>query len=381
VFPNIRTHQDDGGKGLNSPLVSVTMVVCNVERFLAESIESILRQTFADFEFIIVDFGSTDRSKSIISSYAAKDSRVKFHEIPHCGLGDARNASCSLAQGKYIAVMDADDIALPDRLSAETDFMEKHPDVGVVGGATEWIDATGRVWGIHDCPAEDQEIKSALPVYHPFFHPALLIRREAFALVGGYRSAFAPAEDYDLTMRISQHYRCANLKQVVLQYRIHTYQLSQKQRSQQTFGKLAAQVSALSRRNGNPDPLNDVVEITSALLAQLGVTYAKQQQEVALDRHQWIRNRIAVGEYSVALDAALEMLQSDLEHVERWLIVDLRLLAARLYWKRHKFVRSCVTAAHAFMLRPIIAGRPAKQLLRRFQLQNHLQPTSPGEGL
>jgi len=355
------------------------MVVCNVDRFLTESIESVLRQTFTEFEFIIVDFGSTDKSKSIISYYAARDSRLKFHEIPHCGLAEARNAACSLAQGEYIAVMDADDVALPNRLSAEVDFMEKHPDVGVVGGATEWIDATGRGWGIHECPTEDREIKSALPAYHPFFHPALLIRRQAFSLVGGYRSAFAPAEDYDLTMRISERYKCANLKQVVLQYRIHTYQLSLQKRKQQTFGKLAAQASALLRRNGDPDPFDAVAEFTPAVLARLGVTYAKQQQEGALDRHQWIRNRCAVGEHTLALEATLELLQSDLEHVERWLIADLRLLAARLYWSQGKFARSCLAAAHAFITRPIIVGRPAKQLLRRFQFLNRLQLSSSEE--
>jgi hypothetical protein len=363
---------------MNSPLVSVAMVVCNVDRFLTESIESILHQSFTEFEFIIVDFGSTDRSKSIISGYAAQDSRLKFHEIPHCGLAEARNAACSLAQGKYIAVMDADDIALPNRLSAELDFMEKHPDVGVVGGSTEWIDATGRGWGIHECPIEDCEIKSALLEYHPFFHPALLIRTQAFRLVGGYRSAFAPAEDYDLTTRISERCKCANLKQVVLQYRIHTHQLSLQKRKQQTLGKLAAQASALSRRSGNQDPFDTVAEITPAVLAELGVAHPKQQREAALDRYQWIRNMCSVGGYSLALDAALEMLQSDLEHVERWLIADLRILVARLYWRQGKFARSCLTAAHAFIMRPVIVGRPAKQLLSRFQFQNRLQLSSTG---
>ena len=363
---------------MDNPLVSVAMVVCNVDRFLAESIESILKQTYREFEFIIVDFGSTDNSKSIASSYAVRDSRVKVHEIPHCGLAEARNASCSFAQGKYIAVMDADDVALPNRLSAEVDFMEKHPDVGVVGGATEWIDATGKGWGVHDCPTEDREIKSALPVYHPFFHPTLLIRKQAFDHVGRYRSAFAPAEDYDLTMRISEHYNCANLKQVVLQYRIHTYQLSLQKRQQQTFGKLGAQVSALSRAKGNPDPLNEATEITGAVLAQLGVTYAKQQQELALDRQQWIRNRCAVGEHTLALGAAVEILESDLKHVERWLIADLQILVARLYWRQGKFARSCLSAAHAFIMRPIIIVRPAKQLLGRFQVQDRLQLSSTG---
>src|SRR5271169_6728077 len=98
------------------------MVVCNVDRFLAESIESILGQTFREFEFIIVDFGSTDNSKSIISSYATRDSRIKLRVVPHCGLAEARNAGCFLAQGQYIAIMDADDVSLPNRLLWEVEF-------------------------------------------------------------------------------------------------------------------------------------------------------------------------------------------------------------------------------------------------------------------
>src|ERR1700751_330870 len=98
---------------MNDPVVSVAMAVCNVGRFLAESIESVLAQTFSDFEFIIVDFGSTDKSKAIAASYAGKDSRIKVYEIPVCGLAEARNAACSHARGRYIAVMDADDFCLP----------------------------------------------------------------------------------------------------------------------------------------------------------------------------------------------------------------------------------------------------------------------------
>ncbi len=101
------------------------MVMCNVDRFLAESIESILGQTFRDFEFIIVDFGSTDKSKAIASSYATKDSRIRFHEIPNCGLAEARNVSCSLARGRYIAIMDADDVSVPDRLMLQIEVHEE----------------------------------------------------------------------------------------------------------------------------------------------------------------------------------------------------------------------------------------------------------------
>jgi glycosyltransferase involved in cell wall biosynthesis len=210
----------------DSPLVSVVMVVCDVERYLSEAIESILNQTFREFEFIILDFGSTDSSKSIASDYAARDSRVRLHDIPHCGLAEARNASCLLAKGRYIAIQDADDISLPDRLMREVEFMEEHPEVGLLGGTSEWVDAETKPLWIHQVPTEDSEIRIALLTCCPFIQTSVMIRGEAFSRVGGYRAPFAPSEDYDLWLRISEHFQCANLKQVVVKYRIHPYQLS-----------------------------------------------------------------------------------------------------------------------------------------------------------
>lgn len=349
---------------MSQPLVSVVMVVCNVERFLAESIESILGQTFRDFEFIILDFGSTDNTKSIVSGYAAQDSRIKLREIPHCGLAEARNAACSLAQGRYIAVMDADDVSVPERLRWESVFMDTHPEIGVLGGAIEWIDRAGRPLRVDSRPEEDHEIRAAFPTRYPFCHSTLLMRRDTFVLVGGYRPIFVQAEDYDLAMRMSEHCKCANLRQVVLKHRLHAYQLSAQKGRQQTLFKLAARVSASSRREGNGDPLKSNQEITPALLAHLGVSQARQQREVALDRFQWIRNMCMAGEYSLALEAGVEMLHSDLEYVERWLIADLQLRVARLYWQQGRFGRSFVAAANAFKTRPIMLGRPLKQLLQ-----------------
>jgi hypothetical protein len=365
---------------MNQPLVSVVVVVCNVDRFLTESIESILGQTFREFELIILDFGSTDNSKSIISSYADRDSRVKFHEVPPCGLAEARNAVCSLARGRYIAVMDADDIALEGRLMWQVAFMENHPEVGVLGGAIQWIDATGRPLRIDPRPTQDHEIKAALPDHYPFCHATVLMRRDAFVLAGGYRPVFAQAEDYDLAMRMSEHCRCANLKQVVLKHRLHAHQLSSEKGTQQTLCKLAAQASALARKNGSPDPLSSVGEITPAALVRLGVTDARQQRQVALDRYQWIRNMCMASEYSIALKAALEMLQSDLEPVERWLIADLRLLAARLYWKQGRFLRGILTGAQAFAARPVMLGRPVRPLLQWLWSPNRRELTPSWEG-
>ncbi len=352
---------------MKNPRISVVMVTCNVERFLPEAIGSILGQTFTDFEFIIVDFGSTDKTTTIVSSYAAKDSRVRLHEIPSCSLAEARNAGCSLARGKYIAIMDADDISVPDRLMLEIAFMEGHPDVGLVGGVTECIDAEGSSLAIrsHDFPAEDGEIRSALAVRCPFCQPTVLIRKEAFVLVGGYRPLFAQAEDYDLWLRIAEHFRCANLNEVVLKYRIHPFQISMRRRSEQTLCVLAAQASATARKKGTPDPLDTFDKITPAALVSLGITEAIQEQMVVNDSRNWIRNMCLAGENCVALDAAIETVEIHWAYVERWQIADLYLTIARLYWRQKKFLRSFLAALRATATRPKVVGRPLRPLLER----------------
>jgi len=353
---------------MSTPLVSVSMVVCSVDRYLAEAIDSILGQTFQDFEFIIVDFGSTDGSKSIISKYAAIDSRIKFYEIPHCGLAEARNAACSRAQGKYVAIMDADDVCLPERLAWQVDFVERHPEVGAVGGAVEWIDATGRPLATFRHPLTDREIRSGLLTHSVLWQPSVLMLREAFVRVGGYRGPFAPSEDYDLWLRISERFQLANLERTVLKYRIHPNQVSVRKMAQQSLGALAAQLAASSRRDGLPDPLTSVEEITPNSLAVLGVSRAEQQSYLASYAMHWIRSFCMAREYSAALNVAREILRSDVEQVERWQVANLWLVAARLSWKQRRFAEACLSAARAVATRPIILGRPIKPLLQSARL-------------
>ena len=356
---------------MENPRISVVMVTCNVQRFLAESIESILGQTFTDFEFVIVDFGSTDRTIPIISSYADQDSRIRLHEIPTCGLAQARNAGCSLARGEYIAIMDADDISLPDRLQLEVAFMEKHSEVGLVGGVTECIDAAGAPLAMrsHDFPEEDGEIRSALAVGCTFCQPTVLMRRQAFVLAGGYRPVFVQAEDYDLWLRISERFQCANLKQPVLKYRIHPDQVSMRKRSEQTLCVLAAQASTTARKTGVADPLNRIEEITAEALAALGVSEGKVQNALASDYRNWIRIMYDAGEYSTALKVTVESLQSsDWRCAEKWRIADLWLIAAKLHWRQKEFLASLLALGHAVVTRPVVAGRPLRPLLRRLGL-------------
>jgi hypothetical protein len=349
---------------MNSPVVSVVMVARNVDRFLAEAIESILAQTYRDFEFIIADYGSTDESIVITSGYAAHDSRIRFFRIPPCGLAEARNAGCSRAQGRYIAVMDADDVAVPERLALQVAFMEEHPEVGLLGGAVRWIDAMGRPLRVDSVPTADQTIRTELEVRCPFWQPSVLIRTQAFALTGGYRAAFAPAEDYDLWLRIVEHFQCANLPDVLLNYRIHPYQVSMRKRAEQTRGILGAQVAAAYRKSGRPDPLSQAREISPETLAALGVPHSKQHDVFVSDLQLWIRHMCMAGEYATALHAALEMLQTDLSDIARWKVANLHLTVAGLLWRQKQFLGSALSIGRAVLTRPLVVGRPLKVLLK-----------------
>lgn len=351
------------------PAVSVVMVACNVDRFLSEAIESILSQTFSDFEFVILDFGSTDETMDVISSYAAADGRIKTHQIPRCSLPEARNTACSYAQGRYIAVMDADDVCLPNRLQLEFDFMESHPDVAIVGGATEWINAEGRSLGIHRVPTEDDSIKRALTVRCPFWHPTVFLRRDAFDLVGGYRRIFTYAHDYDLELRIADRFQVANLKQVVVRYRVHPSQVTFRKQNLQTLCKLAAKVSAASRKATLSDPLCNVCEITTSSLTALGVSKLMQHNAIVSDCLVWMRNLLAAGEYAAVLHAATEILTSKSITVLPWQRADVYLTVAKIHWRRGNVLNAIGAILRAIITRPIIVGRPLKALF----LQDHSQ--------
>jgi cellulose synthase/poly-beta-1,6-N-acetylglucosamine synthase-like glycosyltransferase len=350
-------------------MVSVVMSVLNGERFLPEAVESILEQSFRDFEFIVINDGSTDGSGSMLDSYRRSDPRVRVYHQENRGLIESLNRGSGLAQGKYIARMDADDIAIRDRLMWQVDFMEQHPEVGVVGGAIEVINTKGKAVAIERNPTKDREIKLALlRGYCPLVHPTVLMRKEALVSVEGYRKVVVHAEDYDLWLRIADQYQLANLEAVVLKYRRHSCQVSVRRYRQQALSSLAARAAALSRRNGKPDPLDSVGEITPALLTGLGVSEATQQSTLGRSYVTCLRSMCDAGEYPEALTVIDTLRRSDWKHFGSPVIADFHVAAARLYWRQRRFARSILSAGHALITRPIMLGRPLKPLLRRLRL-------------
>jgi hypothetical protein len=194
-----------------------------------------------------------------------------------------------------------------------------------------------------------------------------MFRRETFVLVGGYRSVVIDAEDYDLWLRIADHFQLANLEDVVLKYRLHPSQVSMRKTAQQTLGILAAQVAASSRLNGLPDPLNSVEKVTCEALAAMGVTKARQQNKLASYRRDWVRNMYTAGEYSTALEAALEILRSDLEYVERKVIADLYLIVAKICWRQERFTKSFFAIGHAILTWPAVVTPMLETVFRRLR--------------
>jgi glycosyltransferase involved in cell wall biosynthesis len=205
------------------PTVSVLMPVYNTRRYLAEAVDSILAQTYRDFEFIAVDDGSTDGSGDLLRERAAGDARLKVISRPNTGIVGALSDGLAAARGKYIARMDGDDVAKPQRFEKQVRFLDEHPEVVVVGAWVETIDPFGIVFGYDKRPTEHADIDAGLLAGRggSIVHPAAMIRRDAIDRIGGYRRPYQDSEDLDLWLRLAEIGKVANLPEVLLSYRRH----------------------------------------------------------------------------------------------------------------------------------------------------------------
>ncbi len=208
------------------PVVSVIMPVYNAGEFLVESIESILSQTYKNFELIIVDDGSTDNSWQLIKKYKAKyPNKLKiFHlenRINYAGNG-AVNHGLRYAGGEFIVRMDSDDISYPMRLERQVDHMLKNPNVILLGTQAKLIDKNGKVFGLKTLPTEHNEIYQAYGMVHPIVHPSCMIRRSLLPDPNKiYDDKYGVNSDYYTFFRFLNRGRFANLDEYLLKYRIH----------------------------------------------------------------------------------------------------------------------------------------------------------------
>lgn len=354
---------------MRAPIVSVLMSVYNGEQFLCDAIESILFQSLRDLELIVVNDGSTDATAEILRGYQQKDSRLRVFHQDNLGLIESLNRGAGFSRGKYIARMDADDIAPKNRLALQVNFLEKQKELAVVGGSIDVINASGIKLETCHFPTSDEEIKSTLVSGTcPICHPATVMRAQAFRSVGGYRKAFAEAEDYDLWLRLADGFRLANLEAVVLRYRRHQGQVSVRKFKQQQLSNLAARTSALARMCGRPDPFDQIEDVTPTVLTSLGVSQERQHAAVVRGYLTCIRSMSDASETAVVREKIEAMLGSlEWKNADRSLAVDFRLLSARIHWREQRYLRSISAAGRAIITRPKILCRPIKPLMRRLR--------------
>jgi glycosyltransferase involved in cell wall biosynthesis len=209
--------------GTKEPRVSIVIPVYNAQKYIVDAVESMLAQTFGDFECIVVDDGSTDRTAQLLERLAERDSRVRPLHVPHGGIVEALNAGIDVARGDLVARMDADDVALPARLEEQVRYMDSHPEVVALGSKVMLVDPyNSPLWEI-EVKTEHQEIDKELMCGNGWalFHPTSIIRRKALIQVGKYRPEYQWSEDIDVFLRLAEVGKLANLPTSTLRYRQH----------------------------------------------------------------------------------------------------------------------------------------------------------------
>ncbi|MEX0713590.1 MAG: glycosyltransferase [Pirellulales bacterium] len=301
---------------MSRPRISVLMPVYNAERYVAQAVESILTQSYPNFELIIIDDGSTDSSPAILNHAAGRDSRIRLTSRPNTGYVRALNEALAIAQGELVARMDADDVALPERFARQVEYLERHPDCLALGSAFELIDPDGAVLARESPPAGQQEIEARLlRGLGGLCHPTAMIRREPMAELGGYRQECYGAEDKDLWLRLGERGGLANLGDVLLQCRVHEENFTFTH-YEQGMGALRRAVTDAHRRRGLVCPAEPLAEVP------LPVTASER-------RRQWAWSAIQSGNYSAARKHAWAAWRGSAGARESWVLLAYALLGTR----------------------------------------------------
>lgn len=271
--------------------------------YIEATVESILQQTYPNFEFVIIDDASTDATWSLLEQLGAQDARIVLHRnAANLGISATRNLGTKLAQGEFIAIMDHDDISLPNRLEKQVAYLDVHPEIGVVGGAIQFIIADALA-AVETFPLTPGAVAWKMCFGVPCIHPASMVRRSVLVAVGGYDLSFRGANDYDLWVRLSQITGLANLPDIVLYYRLHSSSYSG-QRSQEMGNELAAisqrvieaeigahltrdEVLHLITRYGHPDMWDRASKLSRVIYLLAHHVHQKKQLSTA----EWVSIR------------------------------------------------------------------------------------------
>ncbi|MCC6453636.1 MAG: glycosyltransferase family 2 protein [Caldilineaceae bacterium] len=280
-----------------TPRVSVVMAAYNVAAYVKAAVNSVLQQTYTDFEFVIIDDGSTDGTWGVLENLAAQDKRVLLVRNPNnLGIARTRNRGNAIARGEFIAIMDSDDWCPTDRLEKQVAYLDTHSDVGVVGGQmVVYFDKEGRYSLAEPFPLTPGESAWHLHFVPPVMHPTVMMRRSLLANKG-YQPEYAPVEECELWQRLKYATKFANIPDVVLFYRRHDTNITRDGERLRHMAALAArqsveatlatevpleQVMVMMRyRRAEPDQ----VAVVSRRLYELAMRF---RQSTSLTRHEW----------------------------------------------------------------------------------------------
>lgn len=320
------------------PKISVVMAVCHNDDFLELAISSILRQSFTDYEFLIICDDPSNRTKEIFNYYENVDSRIKIFYGTGTGLVDALNIGCRSAKGKYIARMDADDISVPDRFEKQIAFLENNSGIGVCGSWMEVIDKSGKNVKTRMPPSLPKVIHFALMFNCCIAQPTVIMRRDIVKKVGFYREAAFYIEDYDLWARLCCITQIANIPEFLIKYRYH-----------------GDNISKLSSNDHFDEKMNQSFEISIHLIrATLGNQFDTELQsffkkwkygqpmsvEEVVKMEQFIE-RLSIAYQEICPLNAKE--KNELSHYQGFLLLDLAFRMKNVSrWKAFEYVLKAI---------------------------------------
>ena len=278
--------------GISMPKVSVIMSTYNDSKYIRNSIESILNQTYKDFEFIIIDDASADDTVDIIKGFDDKRIKLIVNE-QNQGLTKNLNKALRIVSGQYVARMDGDDISYLNRLEKQVEYMDKHSDVYLLGTAIRNIGASDLYWKL---PDDSEELRIRMLLHPVFAHPSFMFRKELIDEGIMYDETFRTAQDYDFAKRVSQKHKIGRLQEVLLNYRVHEKQIS---------------------RTSNKNQVDNAARIRSSLLEELEITLTGEQQQIYDD---WVSEKVLNGAESYK--RAYELIDIICEHNDKLKIYD-----------------------------------------------------------
>ncbi len=319
-----------GESNTGGPLmISVLMPVYNGERFIRQAIDSILNQTYPHFEFVIVNDGSTDGTAAILDEYAARDSRVRPIHQRNMDQPAALNVGIEAASYDWIAIIDHDDISLPNRLEREVQTIQANPTVRAVGAWAHEVDERGRIMGditIGPPTVADFRRMRAQNSWVTFVHASVMFHRPTVQALGGYRPAFGSAADSDLWSRIADEHDLITIPEFLVHYRVHLSSMSYTRFFEQTEVVRWIRACQDARRAGEPEPTIDELQDREGGVLRLKRLLVIRQDLLSLLLR---RRRVARWEDRSGYAAAMFILASFLDPMRSY-----RRIYARVVRKR-----------------------------------------------